>query len=317
MVLAFAYQDEVKAKLVAELNTYLLVPVQQSGIELTLIERFPQASLALRNVFIHEVRTDSLAPDTLLFAQDLYLEFSLLSLLRGNYTVSQVHGKGVRLYAGVDHHGKENWLIFRNDTNSTGNTDLKLNKVTFDGLETRYRDARNGLDIRTASEKLALRGRFREAGSELAVTGDVHLREWRNGQVLQLSDRHAEVKMKMNFGGADGAFRLEKGSEVLTGEVPVAVTMAVERGANGLTLDLRASGFNMALGGPGGPVARIRTQATEALRPARRGRCGRALRRSLGGRWPPAVRGHESATRTYEGAQQRCGVLRCARRTGG
>jgi hypothetical protein len=248
MVLAFAYQDEVKAKLVAELNTYLLVPVQQSGIELTLVERFPQASLALRNVFINEVRTDSLAPDTLLYAQDLYLEFSLLSLLRGNYTVSQVHGKGVRLYAGVDHHGVENWLIIRSDSNSSGQTDLKLNKVTFDGLETRYRDARNGLHIRTSSNKLAFRGRFREAGSELAVTGDLHLREWRNGAVLQLSDRHAEVKLKMNFGGADGAFRLEKGSEVLTGEVPVALTMAVERGAKGLTLDLRASGFNMALG---------------------------------------------------------------------
>lgn len=248
MVLAFAYQDEVKAKLVAELNTYLLVPVQQSGIDLTLVERFPRASLALRNVFIHEIRTDSLTPDTLLYAQDLYLEFSLLSLLRGNYTVNQVHGKGVRLYAGVDHHGQENWRIFRNDTNSTGNTDLKLNKVTFDGLETRYRDARNGLDIRTASENLALRGRFREAGTELSVTGDVHLREWRDSQGLQLSDRHAEVKLKMNFGGADGAFRLEKGSEVLTGEVPVAVTLAVERDSKGPKLDLRASGFNMALG---------------------------------------------------------------------
>ena len=65
-VLALAFQDEVKERLVAELNAHLRVPVHQSGIELTLIERFPRASLRLDEVLVDEVRTDSLPADTLL-----------------------------------------------------------------------------------------------------------------------------------------------------------------------------------------------------------------------------------------------------------
>ncbi len=253
-VLAYAYQDEVKAKLIAELNAHLKAPVHQSGIELTLIARFPQASLRITDVFVPEVRTDSAAADTLLTARNLYLEFSLLSLLRGDYTVSELHGEDVRLYPALDRNGAENWLIWRTDSTSEGGTDLKLKKVTFDGLTGRFRDHRNGLEVLDHSEKLALRGRFRDAGSNLTVEGDVHLVRWENAGGLVLSDRSADVRLKLAFGGEAGVFALDKGSEVLLadasgkpGDAPVAVTLHIGRSAEGQTLDLRANGFNMDL----------------------------------------------------------------------
>lgn len=253
-VLAYAYQDEVKAKLIAELNAHLKVPVHQSGIELTLIERFPQASLRMSDVFIREVRTDSAAADTLLNAKQLYLEFSLLSLVRGDYTVSELHGEDVKLYPALDHNGHENYLIWRSDSTSSGGTDLKLKKVTFEHLATRFRDDRSGLEVTSSSERLALKGRFRDEGSALSIDGDLALGHWKNARGTQLTDRRAEVKLKLGFGGADKAFRIEKGSEVLLadrsgkpGDVPVSVTLSLVPGENGQVLDLRANGFDMNL----------------------------------------------------------------------
>ena len=255
-VLAYAYQDEVKAKLIAELNSHLKAPVHQSGIELTLIARFPKASLLITDVFVQEVRTDSVAPDTLFTARNLYLEFSLFSMLRGDYTVTELHGEDVRLYPALDRNGAENWLIWRTDSSSSGGTDVKLKKVTFAGLSGRFRDHRDGLEIASKSRDLALRGRFRDEGSILSIDGDLRLDHWNNAQGVVLADRTADVKLELVFGGADGVFRIEKGSEVLmadrtgkAGDTPIAITLAVEHGAKGQTLDLRANGFNMDLAG--------------------------------------------------------------------
>ena len=253
-VLAYVYKDEVKAKLIAELNAHLKAPVHQSGIELTLIARFPQASLLITDVFVQEVRTDSITPDTLLTARKFYLEFSLLSMLRGDYTVSELHGEDVRLYPALDGNGAENWLIWRTDSTSSGSTDLKLKKVTFEGLTGRFRDHRSGLEIASHSKDLALRGRFRDEGSTLTVDGDLRLDHWSNAKGTVLADRQADVKLKLGFGAPDGAFRIEKGSEVLladrngnAGDAPVSIALAVERDPKGQALDLRANGFNMDL----------------------------------------------------------------------
>ncbi len=253
-VLAYVYQDEVKAKLIAELNAHLKAPVHQGGIELTLIARFPQASLRITDVFVPEVRTDSVPPDTLLTARNLYLEFSLLSLLRGDYTVSELHGEDVRLYPALDRNGVENWLIWRADSSSEGGTDLKLKKVTFKGLIGRFRDHRNGLEVQDRSENLALRGRIRDEGATLTVDGDLHLDHWKNAAGLVLSDRSADVKLKLAFGGPAAIFSIDKGSEILlsdaagkAGDDPVAITLLVGRSEIGQTLELHANGFNMDL----------------------------------------------------------------------
>jgi uncharacterized protein involved in outer membrane biogenesis len=255
ITLAYIYQDDVKNKLVAELNTHLRVPVQQSGIDLTLIQRFPEASLRIRDVLVKEVRTDSLPADTLLYAKELYLEFGLLSLLAGNYNVGQLHGEDVRLYAGLDKHGEGNWNIWKIDsTKDASSTNLKLNKVTFDGLNTRFRDERSQLEVRGESDELLVRGRIRDEGSKLTVRGDLHLQHWTDHGVEQLTDRQADVDLKLAFGGAQGGFQIEKGSEVLlaerdggAGKTPVAVKLVVDRGPKGQRMDLRASGFNLDL----------------------------------------------------------------------
>ncbi|MEO7081531.1 MAG: AsmA-like C-terminal region-containing protein, partial [Flavobacteriales bacterium] len=248
-LIAYFFQDEVKAKLVAELNTHLTAPLHQNGIELTLIKRFPQASLRIRDAYIQEVRTDGKEPDTLLYAKDFYLEFSLFSLFTGDHTVRELHGTDVKLYPGLDGNGNGNWEVWKSDTSATaggGGTDIALRRVTFDGLAGRFRDDRSAMDIAFNSEKLSLGGRFRDDRSTLTTKGDLWLRHWNDRDGVILADRKAIVNLAMVFGNEGNGFHIEKG-ELLFGKTPLNLTMSVTPGKTGDVLELRANGFGLDL----------------------------------------------------------------------
>ncbi len=85
--LAKHYEPEVKALLVAELNKNLDVPVQVGDINLSLLSRFPNASLRFADVVIPETSGDP--ADTLLYVRNLYLQIGLLDFLKKNFTVTE------------------------------------------------------------------------------------------------------------------------------------------------------------------------------------------------------------------------------------
>ncbi|MFZ1688535.1 MAG: hypothetical protein WAU70_13990, partial [Flavobacteriales bacterium] len=173
--LATVYEDEVKAHIIAELNKHLTAPVTEEGIDLTLLKNFPQASLRFKHVLIMEAGTELPAADTLLYADDLYLSFSLMDLFAGNYTVDQVQGKHVKLYPGYNAAGLENWLIWKSDTTASNATRIALNEVSFDGLTVRYRDERRDLEVSTHSRSLVLSGVFDKGGASIRLKGDAWL----------------------------------------------------------------------------------------------------------------------------------------------
>jgi hypothetical protein len=244
VVMATVYEDEVKAKLIGALNERLLVPVKVADIELTLIKRFPKASIRMQQVQVEELRTDGQPADTLLAAQDLYLEFNLWDLFAGDYTVAQIHGKKVKLYPGLDANGAGNYLIWRPDTSASQASPIDLRAVSFDGLALRFRDARNGLEVLVQSHALELGGRFGTT-NEARLNGDVRLLGiTRSGKQL-IDERDAHLALQMSFG--DGAFRITEG-DVQLGKVPLQVTLAVLPTAKGKEIDLRANGLGLDLG---------------------------------------------------------------------
>ncbi|MFZ1333493.1 MAG: AsmA-like C-terminal region-containing protein [Flavobacteriales bacterium] len=245
-VLAHVYEDEVKATLVSAINEQLSTPVSVSEMDLTLVARFPQASMRLHNVLAKEVRTDDVVPDTLLFARELFLEFSLWDLFQGNYTVEQVHGEEVRLYAGLDGNGNENYIIWKTDTTTTASTAIALNKVSVDDLTVRFTDTRTDLHILAHHDKMVVRGQFSDAISELDLTGDISLAHWRQGERTLLKDRAGHASLAMDFGGTDGVFRITKG-QVTTGNMPIDLTLVVTPMKDGKVLDLRANGLGLEL----------------------------------------------------------------------
>ncbi|MBL7962653.1 MAG: hypothetical protein JNM31_02300 [Flavobacteriales bacterium] len=245
VALSRMYEEEVKANLVGTLNTHLNAPVSVGPMDLTLLRRFPLASLHLQEVLAMEVAPDKPTPDTLLYADDLFLEFNLWDLFRGDYTVRSVHGENVRLHPAIHPDGTTNYTIWRADSTSSASA-FALQRVTVDALQVRYRDARSATEIAGSSPRVSLTGRFRPEGHEVGLNGMLVLDHWTTGDALRLGDRQARVRMDMAFGGANGAFRIA-GGEVLVGDAPVEVNLTIAPGKKGDEIDLLASGFGLDL----------------------------------------------------------------------
>lgn len=246
VVLAHVYEDEVKAKLIGAVNAELATPVTVSGMDLTLVARFPQASMRLNDVLAMEVRSDEAVPDTLLYAKELFLEFSLWDLFSGDYTVQEIHATEAELHPGLDTNGRGNYIVWKTDSTKTGSSPINLDKVSFNDLFVRYHDDRSALVITTHSDALALSGRFGENLNTLTLNGDAHLLAWMDGRTTVLADRQAYLKLNMEFGAPDALFRITKG-EVNSGSVPLEVTLAVTESVRGTAVDLRANGLGLEL----------------------------------------------------------------------
>lgn len=245
VVLARLYDAEAKAKLLGTINGHLTTPVTVSSMDLTLIERFPLASIHLRDVLARDNRSNNSTADTLLFARDLHLEFSLLDLFRGDYGVDRVHGEHVVLHTALDSTGRRNWVIWKTDSATTGGG-FSLDRVTLEDLLVRHRDERSGLEILAASHRFQLGGTFAGTGSTVRVKGDAHLMHWSDGATVVLGDRMVEMKAALTFGGSDGVLRIDRG-ELLCGGLPLAFALTLSPGDHGDVLDLRANGLGLDL----------------------------------------------------------------------
>lgn len=256
LVLARSYEPEVKEALVRGLNEHLNAPVSVSGMDLTLIARFPMAGLRLHDVRIMEVRTDDLPPDTLLRARELFLEFSIWSLFRGDRTIERIHGVDVDLRPGLDHHGEPNYIVWQQDSLPSASV-LALERVSVDDLRLRFRDARSDLEIAGSSPAMRLSGRFGSGTNTVTLEGDLALAHWTQRGERVLADRSAHLRLDMTFGGDDGAFRITRG-EVDPGRMPMSLTLALTPTSKGSHLELRANGFGI-------PIDKALAQLPDAL----------------------------------------------------
>ncbi len=245
VILARRYEPEVKAALVRTLNERLNAPVSVSGMDLTLIARFPMAGLRLNDVRIMEVRTDDQPVDTLLLAREVYLEFSIWRLFRGDQTIERIHGVEVDLRPGLDRNGAPNYIVWKQDSVPSEGI-IALERVSVEDLDLRFRDARSGLELVGSSPAMRMTGRFGSALNELTLDGTLALHHWDQGTERVLTERKAQLRLDMAFGGADGAFRITKG-EVDPGKMPLALTLEVLPTATGHHIELRSNGFGVAV----------------------------------------------------------------------
>ena len=243
VLIARRFEPRVKATLVKAINERLVAPVSVRDMDLTLIARFPMAGLRLHDVLAMEVRSDEVTPDTLLYAKELYLEFSPWGLFRGNYTIERIHAEQVDLRPGLDRNGRENFLIWK-EGEADADQIIALERVSFSQLAVRYHDAASGTWLQGHSRSLELTGRFSSAMNALMVEGDLDLRTWEQGGEPVLADRQGHLRLDLSFGGEDGAFRITRG-EVHTGGMPLEVTMELLMRDPGRPLELRANGLDL------------------------------------------------------------------------
>ena len=89
IILAYVFEDKVKKLVVDELNKQLNSEITVKEIDLSLIRKFPYASLTFTDVIATDATKASVKGD-LLKAEKVYLQFSIWDIFNQNYRIKKI-----------------------------------------------------------------------------------------------------------------------------------------------------------------------------------------------------------------------------------
>ena len=95
-VLSLILQNRVGGIVIHSLNSTLQTKIETESYRLSLIKKFPKATVELKNIFVHsspgfdKAAFRGINTDTLLKARSASVDFRMLDLIRGAYTFTRI-----------------------------------------------------------------------------------------------------------------------------------------------------------------------------------------------------------------------------------
>ena len=196
---ANVYEKEIKQYVIAEINDQLKakLKIDEGNVSFSFFRKFPKASLNFKDLLIEEENKK----DTILFAQNFSLEFSLGSIFSGNYAVNEADLDDAVVNLIVQENGDENYIFWKEskkkDT-TQANIRFKLNEVNFNNVELKYLNKRTKIKADIVLNKTVFTGEFSNDSSEISINSDHYIKE-------------VGTESKIYFKGKKGNLSIEKG----------------------------------------------------------------------------------------------------------
>jgi hypothetical protein len=169
--LSLIMQNKVAGLVLKSLNNNFSTKIETGSYRLSLIKKFPKATVELKNVLVHSSpyfdRSEfaGINTDTLLAAKSASIDFRTIDMLRGAYTFTKITVRSGNLYLFTDTSGKYNYDVSKdeNETSGTDNTKLNLNRINMSDIGFVYNDLR---------VDLILKGRFKDGRVKSKIRGN-------------------------------------------------------------------------------------------------------------------------------------------------
>lgn len=141
IVFSYVYQDKIVNQFVKEANNHLLTPIKVDKISFSIVDRFPNLSIVMEDVYIRESIKNSKEP--LGVANKIYLTLNLKNLLFGKYVVDQVVLENAEVKLRVTKKGKLNYKIAKQQE-GPGNPDFRfdISKIKLKNVAVTYHNER-------------------------------------------------------------------------------------------------------------------------------------------------------------------------------
>jgi uncharacterized protein involved in outer membrane biogenesis len=189
------YEDDVVAYAFEKSKSAFTTDVQIGNIELSFWETFPHAALHLQDVYIEETFEEK---DTLVFAKSVFLEFSLMNLLRGNYQIHSIDVKSATCQLERNKKGMDNWHFWKTDDKDTSQFKLELEKIKISDTHFIYEDNKAQFFLDFTAKEGRGEGNFSSAQFEIETTLKGRLGELINGESDYTINRDLEIEASLN-----------------------------------------------------------------------------------------------------------------------
>jgi hypothetical protein len=176
-------QNKVAGLLIKTLNRNFETKIEAGSYRLSLLKKFPKATIELKNVLVHSSPTfdkglfGKMNTDTLLSARSALLDFKMMDLLKGEYTFEGIAIKSGRLNLYTDTAGHYNYVIAGQASQSKGSHySLNLNRINLSGISVLYHDLNLRLIIKGMVNSSRDKCRITEKEIDFGGVSDVEFR---------------------------------------------------------------------------------------------------------------------------------------------
>jgi len=209
LILSWHFEDRIANYAIQELNQQIRTPVKAEKIDFTLLRKFPDASIRFKNAFVSSVKEDymenqfhELNTDTLLFAEEVYLQFKLIPLIKNQYIIQEVQVNKGKLNIYTDLEGNENYRFWKKtETANTFNFRVELQQVKISDMNFLNYNLAKNTNITGELNKLILDGDLTSDKYILDFTLDGKIKKYTSNDLNYLSDKEFSIKSKINVAG--------------------------------------------------------------------------------------------------------------------
>ncbi len=120
------FSDEIEKTLIGRIQENLVSPLIFESVEFTVYEKFPNASIKIKNLLILEAEESNY--DTIIFTELAYIELSLKDLIQKHYVLKNIIVTDGKINVKYNDTNTPNFLIFKKQNNVS--KPLLINQVT-------------------------------------------------------------------------------------------------------------------------------------------------------------------------------------------
>jgi hypothetical protein len=224
-------QNKVAGLLLKTVNRNFQTRIEAGSYRLSLLKRFPRATIELKNVLVHSSPTfdksvfGAMNTDTLLYARSAMLDFRMSDLLRGEYTFEGIMVKSGRLTLYTDTSGHYNYVIAKqNGKSENSHYSLNLNRIILSNVEVLYHDLNLRLIVKVLVSNSKAKSRITEKEIDFEGPIDTEFRYFRLKNYIIAWPFEARLDVGVNRNKKGYFFRksvmhLKEGNLVLNGYI--------------------------------------------------------------------------------------------------
>lgn len=203
VALVFIYEDEVKQAIIGELNKNLKseVRVDPKNIDITFIKSFPKCALEFKDVLILEA-LEKKERDTLIYANDILLMFSLQDIWNKNYTINKIRLNKANFYPAIDKKGNPNYIFWKQSETKKGDkVSFKLEEIVLDDIRLRFKNAKKRFKTSLHFYNSEFKGNFNEKEFALLAKGKADVNYITSHKTNYLKNKKVRYDLELNVSG--------------------------------------------------------------------------------------------------------------------
>jgi hypothetical protein len=245
------YEEEVSQYLVEELNEYLLSEIEVGDINLSVIKKFPKASLEFKDVIAYTKlgylkQINNYNTDTLFYAKSLSIQINLLDLLTKEYNIKSLHFDSGKINLFIDRFGDQNY-IFWDKSNKEESSDFKmdLNQVKITNTQLLYYNEATDLDLRGVVKRIDFQGNFSNQNYLMKIKSDFFTQKLEVNGVNYINNKRIKTDLNLdiinkNIKISNGKLNFNKLNLTVNGDVLSAKDQGVDFVVSGNNLNIES-----------------------------------------------------------------------------